>query len=77
MMQPRRYWRNCLDDICTQIRKQKRDLGRVCFRGSLPTGQKNKLILVFVEFPAQHPTILHFGGGATFIQLERFCSSGE
>lgn len=69
-MQPCRYWGNCLDGICRWIRRnQKSDLGRVCFRGSLPTGQKNKLILVSVEFPAQYPTILHFGGGATFIQL--------
>lgn len=53
------------------------DKSRVCFRGSLPTGQKNKFILVLVELPAQqHPTNLHFGGGGTFMPLESFCSPG-
>lgn len=47
------------------------------FVDMLPTGQKNKFILVFVELPAQqHPTNLHFGGGGTFMPSESFCSSG-
>lgn len=52
-------------------------MGRACFRGSHPTGQKNKLIFVFAELPAQqYPITLHFGGRGTFIPLESFCSSG-